>query len=277
MFGLRSVSLESVVYRVARLLAIIGVWSAVTALLMGYFFSPFGAMDQPGFNDLVGFATAFTIAGAAAAAILLLFAGERKWAAEVASAVVATFATAALAAYVLFWADPWPARSWMDTWSFLRIQRDVADWGNVIVRFYAPLGLAAGAAVGTIAGTLTIVGRRRPRLARWAFVGLLVIGASEPVRSSIFDFVSHFLLFVDYQLFGSTWPMTFEHVWTTAAIFGAITGAFAARICSSLPKRDRSSDQTGAIGTAATVVLPPAGNTDIQAGILGTRSALPRE
>jgi hypothetical protein len=256
MFGLRTGSIELVAYRVARLLAVIGVCAALTAVAMGIFFSPFGAMEQPGYNDLIGFGTAFTIAGAAAAAIVLLCAGERTLAAEVAAAVVTVFGAAALTAYRLFWAEPYPARSWMDTWSFLRWQHEVAGWGSVLVSFYTPLGLVVGAVVGTIAGALSIVGRRRPRLARWTLLGLLVIGVSEPMRSGIFEAVSD-LLVVDQLLFGSAWPNTLPLIWTTAAIFGAIIGATAARVCAGLPKRDRARNSNRASAAATVVVLPP--------------------
>ena len=47
--------MESFTIRVARLLAIIAVWSVAAAMVMGYFFSPIGAMAEPTFNDVIAF------------------------------------------------------------------------------------------------------------------------------------------------------------------------------------------------------------------------------
>lgn len=255
MFGLRSVSIESVAYRVAQLLAIIVVWSAVLALGMGYFFSPIGTVEHPTTNDLVGFGCAFTTAGAAAASLALLLGGKRWWAAEVVWAVVLILATAAMIAYIAFWLDPMTMRSRMDAWSFLRLQGDVLRWGEAIVYFYAPLGMAVGAAVGMIGGALIVIARRRPRLARWAFLGLLVNCASEPVRPRLCELVSMWEQ-VGRQQFGAVWPRTPQHVWATAAILGAIAGVLAACLWASVPLRRRSGDAPRVADTTAPHALP---------------------
>ena len=79
MSGPRSLSVESVAIRVARPLAIMSVWSVAVALVMGYFFSPIGAVAQPTFFDLIGFGCAFTITGAVAASVALVL-GGKEWA-----------------------------------------------------------------------------------------------------------------------------------------------------------------------------------------------------
>src|SRR5215472_11879307 len=116
MSGSRSLSIESVAIRVARLLAIISAWSVAMALGMGYFFSPIGAVPQPTAGDLIGFGYAFTIAGAVAAAVALVREGKRSWAVEIALAVALMMATTAVLAYLALWAAPWTVRSRMDAW-----------------------------------------------------------------------------------------------------------------------------------------------------------------
>jgi hypothetical protein len=216
------ISVESVSIRTARLLAMILAWSVAATLMMGYFFSPIGAMAEPDFNELADFACAFTITGAVAASVTLMLEGKMSWAVEIALSVALTMAATAVLAYVALWAAPWTVRSRMDAWSFLRLQHQVLRCGKESVCFPMLLGVGVGAVVGAIMGKLTIIARRRPRLAGWLFLGLLVTCASGPVRPILFDLVFFWGLVVPRVL--ASEPMTQEHVWATAAIFGAVTG-----------------------------------------------------
>ncbi len=245
MLGSRCFSVESVVIRVARLLAILSVWSVVVALGMGLFFAPRGSEVQPTYYDLIGFGCAFAIAGAVAASVALTLSGKRKWAVELALAVVMpTAATAVLAALAL-WVAPMTVRSRMDAWSFLRLQEDVLEWGEVILRFYAPLGVGTGIAVGGVAGLLIVLARRRPRLATGISLGLLMACASGPARSILFGLVIFWGLVIRRPF--ATWPMTPDEVWATAAILGAIAGAFVA--CFSI--RVARQNQSGQVSRTA--------------------------
>ena len=223
MFGLRFHSIESAVIRAVRLLAIIVLWCAVVALAMRYFFSPMGAVEDPGFHELIGFACAFTITGAVAASIALLLAGKWRWAVQVAIAFVLTAGAVAGVAYVLLWGGPWTLRNRMDAWSFLRLQMDVEHAGKAMAGFYGPMAVGVGAVVGAITGGLIALARRRPRLARWICLGVLVACASGPVRPVLFDAVVFWGMIVRWLLF-ENWTVG-EHVWATAAIFGAFAGA----------------------------------------------------
>jgi hypothetical protein len=183
MSGAQSVSLEMVALRVGRPLLIVAVWCGLLALGMSYFFSPMGAVAEPTFGDLASFAFAFTITGLVAASVALVLAGKKWWALEIALAAALAMAALAAVAYVALWVTPWTVRSRMDTWSFLRLQYDVRHSGEAILKFHGPVGVVVGALVGAMAGGLIVIAGRRPRLARWISVGLLVTCAMEPVRS----------------------------------------------------------------------------------------------
>jgi hypothetical protein len=249
MLGFRSVSPELLAIRVARLLAILSVWSVVVALAMGYFFSPRGVEVQPAYYDLIGFGCAFAIAGTVATSVALALGGKRKWAVELALAVVLAISVAVVLAALALWVAPMTVRSRMDTWSFLRLREDVLRWGEFILGFYAPLGVGLGSVVGGIAGLLTVLARRRPRLATGISLGLLVACASGPVRTILFGLVilwGRLILWWEWLIHRfihipfSTWPMTPDEVWATAAILGAIAGAFIAFLLTHVARWHRS-------------------------------------
>jgi hypothetical protein len=221
-----AVSVELVVTRVARGLAIVSVWAIALALAATCFFSPNGVGVPASENAIIGFACAFTIAGAAAASVLLAVVGKRRSAAEIALVIEVAMAAVAVLAFLALWVAPWTVRSRMDTWSFLRLRQAVANCGKPLVTFHAPVGLGVGAVVGAIIGKLIFLGRRRPRLAKWVAFGLFVICATDPVRSLLFEVVVIWGMIIDWPL--TTSPMTEQHVWAPATILGAITGAFAA-------------------------------------------------
>jgi len=246
MLSSRSLSLESAVIRVARLLAILSAWSVVVVLGLGYFFAPRGSEAQPTYYDLIGFGCAFAIAGTVAASVALALGGKRKWAVELALAVALTMAATAVLARLALWEAPWTIRSRMDTWSFLRLREDVLRWGEAIVSFYAPLGVGVGALAGAIAGLLIVLAHRWPRLATVISLGLLVTCASSPVQPILFGLVilwGRTILWMEWLIHSqfSTWPMTPDEVWATAAIFGAIAGAVVACFSIYVARRHRSS------------------------------------
>ena len=246
MSGTRSHSLEMVALRVARPLLIVAVWCGVLALGMSYFFSPIGAVAEPTFGDLIGFGFGFTITGLLAASVALAVAGKRKWAVEIALAVGVTMAMVAVLAYLALWGAPWTLRSRMDAWSFLRLQQEVRYSGEAIEKFYGPVGAGVGATVGAIAGGLIVIARRRPRLARWTALGLLVACATGAVRPILFDAVIVWGMVINWLFW--TGPMTLEHVWATATIFGAITGAFGAWLAIRVAGAQRSGGVSRAPG-----------------------------
>ena len=238
MLGFRRLSVESVAIHVARLLAILSIWSVVVALGMGYFFAPRGVEAQPTYYDLIGFGCAFAIAGTVAASVALAPGGKRKWGVEIVLAVALTMAATAVLAALALWVAPGPIRSRMDLWAFLRLRDDVLSWGEVIVKFLAPLGAGVGSVVGVIAGLLIVLARRRPRLATAISLGLLVTCASEPVQPILSGLVIYWG-WVIRRLVG-TWPMTDDQVWATATVLGAIAGAVVACLATHISRRHRS-------------------------------------
>jgi hypothetical protein len=106
-----------------------------------------------------------------------------------------------------------------------------------------------GGVAGAITGKLIVVAGRRPRLARWIALGLLVACASGPVRTILFDLVIFWGMLIRWVL--KTWPITGEHVWATAVIFGAFTGAFVAWVAMQLARWHRSRHVSRTAGAGA--------------------------
>jgi hypothetical protein len=210
----------------ARLLAILVIWSLVVGLGTGLFFAPRGSETQPTSNDLIGFGCALAIAGAVAAAVAVGLAGKKRWAVEIALVVVLMAAAGAALAYFAFWVAPMTVRSRMDAWSFLRLRQDVPRWGEAVVLFHAPMAAGVGSVVGASAGLLILLARRRPRRATGIALGLLFACAAEPVQQFIFRGVIFWGWVVRAQL--DSWAMTDDQIWATAAVFGAIVGAVVA-------------------------------------------------
>ncbi len=250
MSGTRSTALESIALRVARPVLIIALWCAVLAIGMRFFFSRYGAVEEPTHGDLVGFGFGFSITGLVAASVALFVAGKRRWALEMALAAGILMAALAVVAYHLLWGASWSLRSRMDRWSFLRLQQEARFSAGAIEYFYAPVGAGVGALVGAISGALMVIARRRPRLARWTGLGLLVICATGAVRPIVFDGVIAWGMVMHWLYW--TGPMTGEHVWATAMIFGGITGAFGAW----LAIRVGGGSRAGGISRAAGAGIP---------------------
>ena len=193
---------------------------------------------QPEFFDLIGFGCAFAIAGTVSASFALALSGKRTWAFELAMVVSLAIAIAVVLAALALWVAPMALRSRMDAWFFLQLREDALRWGEILLRFYSPLGLGTGIVVGGIAGRLIVLARRRPRLGTGIALGLLAACASGPVRPILFGLVvlwGRVILWSEWLISRSfsTWPMTPDEVWATAAILGAI----AARVVACLSTR----------------------------------------
>jgi hypothetical protein len=210
----------------ARLLAIVAVWSVVVGLGMGIFFAPRGTEAQPAYYDLIGFGCALALAGAAAAIVAVGLAGRWRWSVEIALAVMLMAVAGAALAYLALWVNPWTVRSRMDAWSFLRLRRDLPRWAEAIVLFHAPMGAGVGGVVGAIAGLLILLARRWPRWATGIALGLLFACAFDPVQQLIFRAVISWGWIV--RALHVAWAMTDDEIWATAAVFGAIAGALVA-------------------------------------------------
>jgi hypothetical protein len=228
----------------ARLLAILSIWSVVVGLGTGLFFAPRGSEAQPTDHDLIGFGCSMAIASVVAAMVAVGMVGKRRWAVEIALAVALLIVVSVPIAYVLLWVDPWTLRNRMDAWSFLRLRRDVPRWGEAIVTFHAPMAAGVASIVGAIAARMIRLARRRPRPATTITLVLLFACAWEPVQQLIFGLViifGHIIRrgwYIGARL--DPWPMTDEQIWATAALFGAIAGALVAGLALHLAGRHRS-------------------------------------
>jgi hypothetical protein len=219
----------------ARLLAIVAVWLVVVGVATGCFFMPRGSEAQPGFNDLTGFACSAAVAGAVSATVALGIGGKLRWAGQVVLAVSLTVAALAGLAYVSLWVSPWAVRSRINGTSFVQLRQLVPLWGAEVLRFTLPLGALGGGVFGTVAGLLTAVARRKPRLAMGLALGLLLACATSPVQSSGFDLMILWGQIVRYRII--SWGLTDPLITATGAILGATAGALIASIavCRSRP------------------------------------------
>jgi len=179
------------------------------------------------------------IAGAVATALALAAGGKRKWALDVVLAAVAAAALLIAAAYTCLWLCPWLARSRMGHWELLRLRQTLLLWAAAIVRHELPLGAGVGLLLGAVAGRLTVLARRQPRIAIVLLLGLIVAGASEPVQRLAFG-----LVLIWGQIVRSCIEspgLTDSFVPASGATCGAIAGAIIAAIAMRRPRAQPSS------------------------------------
>jgi hypothetical protein len=100
------------------------------------------------------------------------------------------------------------------------------QWSASIVRYEIPLGAVVGLLLGTLAGALALLARRRPRLAMGLILGLLFAGASEPVQGLAFGLVIFCGQVVRWCIVSP--GMTSPFVPASGVTLGAITGALIA-------------------------------------------------
>ena len=114
----------------------------------------------------------------------------------------------------------------MDAWSFLRLRLDAGRTGKEIAGFYVPMGAGVG---GAGRGDYRNLDHHGTALAAGCEVDVprftCRVAVSGPVRPILFDVVVFWGMVVRFLF--ENWPVG-EHVWATAAIFGAFTGALAA-------------------------------------------------
>jgi hypothetical protein len=110
-----------------------------------------------------------------------------------------------------------------------------------------------GLALGTIAGLLIRLGRRRPRLATGMALAILLASASDLGRPFLFDLVIRFGWILRGLLL--PWSLSDDQISSTAMIFGAIAGAAVAGLAmhatrgrpgevATAPDPDRSGQKT---------------------------------
>jgi hypothetical protein len=239
--------------RPGRVVALAAGWVVVVAIGAGAFFA---AVDsEPDFDPqaVLAFSSQLAIACAMATAAALGAGGKRALALEVALGAALAALAVSIVLHVFMWVSPWPVRSSMDYWHFLRLQRAVESSAERVIMFHAPVGVIAGVALGTVAGLLAVLARRRPRLATCLALGLLFASGAEAVQRSALLFVG--ILGWAFGLRTMSWELVNNRGTATGAAFGAITGALIAGLCLR-PTRAASRSSSPAT-TAATGPVPP--------------------
>ena len=98
-------------------------------------------------------------------------------------------------------------------------------WSASIVRYEIPLGTVVGLLLGTLAGALALLARRRPRVAMGLILGLLFAARQNPCSDS----PSASSSFVARSCAVIVSPgMTYPFVPASGVTLGAITGALIA-------------------------------------------------
>lgn len=206
--------------------AIAAAWLGLVALATAVFFIPRGAEAQPTLNDVVGFGCSMAIAGAAAAIAAFGIGGRKRWAVQLGLSVLLVGAIAALLLVYFLWLDPMFARMRMDLSSFQWLQHLAPGWAEQLAGYHGPLGAAVGIALGTTAGLLIRLGRRRPRLAISVALAMLFAFASEPGRQFALNLVTWTGRLLRCLLV--PWSISDDQISITGMIFGAIAGAVVA-------------------------------------------------
>jgi hypothetical protein len=204
-------------------IAIAASWLALVALATGFFFAPRGAEAQPTLNDVIGFGCSMAISGAAAATAAFVLGGRRRWAVQLALSVLLVGVIGASLLVYFLWIDPSILRQQMDLRSFRRLQHLAPRWAKSLAGYHVPLGAALGLALGTIAGLLIRLGRRRPRLATGMVLAILFASASDLGRPFTIELVTRFGWILRGLLV--PWSLSDDQISNTAMIFGAIAGA----------------------------------------------------
>jgi hypothetical protein len=206
-----------------RPLEIAAVWLALVGLATGCFFAPRGLEVQPTLEDVAAFGCSLGITGAAAAIVAFGIGGRRRWAVELTLAVTILGVIAAALLIYFLWFDPTFARQKMNLWRFQWLQNGARRWAEDVAGLHAPLGVPVGIVLGTIAGLLTILGRRRPRLATGIALVVLFTFASTLSRQSVLDQITRLTRNILLNLRG--WTSGLEEISITGMIFGGTAGS----------------------------------------------------
>ncbi len=208
-----------------RPLELAAVWLALVCLATGCFFASREVEAEYPLELEAAFGASLGITGAAAATVAFAIGGRRRWAVELTLVVTLLGVIAAALLIYFLWLDPTFARQGMNPWSFEWLQNTVRDMPKHLVGFQAPLGVTVGIVLGTIAGLLTILGRRMPRLATGIAIVVLFTFALTMSRQSVLDQVGRLNRTLLFKLRGGSGV---EEISTTGMIFGGTAGSMIA-------------------------------------------------
>jgi hypothetical protein len=213
----------------ARQLAMVTIWLTATGFFGMAFFRSGGRRARV--EEAVIFAVAFAGAAAVSAVITLAMGGKRHWAVVAALPMAIVLATPVGIASVLSGLAPAVG------WKLRRLSYFPLGGGEVstvilgIARQTIPTGAILGVVIGTLAGLLTLLASRRPRLVGWLVGGLLLSCVIGSVHIDAFGRVIDFVLRMRLEGVNRlvvSWTIAIELAATMGATAGALVGAVVA-------------------------------------------------
>lgn len=208
---------------VGRGLAVVTIWLVALGIASGGFFPG----PRQGRLEVIAFGLSFALASAVAGVATLAVGGRGRLAIEAAVAIVATV----LVAMGVVWLAPFTTQrlARLGSQELLFYRRKAVAF----VRDWFPTGPILGLVIGTLAGLLMRLGRRRPRVAAALAVGLLVAVAASASDAGrlVSDFVLESRKARDKWTFPSLDPIEVAGSIGSAAgsVFGAIAACAALR------------------------------------------------
>ncbi len=181
-------------------------------------------------RDLLHFAGAFALAGAASASMTQFLAGNRRRGLEIMPAIFILIAIPVVGAGIALWLAPTLGQRLVGLGppQFFAYRQSLLDSAVVFAWQTAPTGMGLGIAIGAAAGLVLLLNGRCPRLVRRVFAGVLLVCALGSVHIGVFRSITD--LVVNYRLQGLTsleqsWYMRYERASTLGATAGAVVGA----------------------------------------------------
>ena len=176
-------------------------------------------------DEVFAFAGHFAVASAASAIVTLAVGGSWRLALEVALSVVALIVPTAILAYSFFWLSPVQARTWLG-WALhdlLFIRHRLKDVARMLSGLLTAIALLVGVGIGVVAGSLTRLAGRKPRLAGTLALGILVaFGTSASYQSSALTSIV-----LESRGDGGNWLGASISQTELASAIGAVIGALA--------------------------------------------------
>ncbi len=242
-----------VLRRLGRPLGSAAAWLMATAVATVCLVA--GGQSQVG--EGVGFAFSFAVAVAVSVIVTLAIGGGWRFAAEFGLAIVATIAVLAGCICLFVWAPPTWLRISMglSVNNFLIMRRELPRFAAEVSRQTVPIGAILGVAIGSVAGMLVRLARRRPTWAALIGAGLLLSFASGAVPGLAAWTLTDLVLTL--RLEGGKWAVSSILPQEVASALGSLTGALLGAVGAVLLLRGagRGRVRAGGLEPAADVMI----------------------
>jgi hypothetical protein len=203
----------------ARPIAMAVVWVSLASI--GVIFVSLGG--EMSLNDGIAFGCSLEISAASAAMAASWIGGKRRWAVEIAGAVVAVSVILAVLLGYLLWLDTTFARRKLNMWQLRGVQEIAWHWPGQIAVYNGPLGIVVGLMLGSITGLVTILARRRFGWAMAIALAILFAFASDAARQFASDAVTSLGLLFRFAFRPDSYSD--DQISSTGMILGAIAGS----------------------------------------------------